>query len=123
MKPKKVIEFEQVVERGCGMDVHKEIVVATIQGKGIKTQTKSYKTFTSSLIKLKEWLLKNGITHIAMESTGVYWKPIFNVLGDSFELLLVNARHVKRVPGRKSDIQDCNWLQQLHSLGLLSASF
>jgi transposase len=123
MKPKKVIEFEQVVERGCGMDVHKEIVVATIQGKGIKTQTKSYKTFTSSLIKLKEWLLKNGITHIAMESTGVYWKPIFNVLGDSFELLLVNARHVKNVPGHKTDKKDSRWLAKLLLSGLLKGSF
>ena len=72
MKKKEVIEFEQVVDRGCGMDVHKELIVATIQSKFTKTQTKSFKTFTSSLIKLKEWLLKNKVTHVAMESTGIY---------------------------------------------------
>src|SRR5690606_8477996 len=67
---KELISFEQVVERGCGLDVHKETVVATIQGKGIKTITKSYSTFTGSLEKLRDWLKKHGITHIAMESTG-----------------------------------------------------
>jgi transposase len=71
MKSKDYVEFEQVVERGYGMDVHKETVVATIRGKGIKTATKSYSTFISSLKKLKEWLLRRGITHVAMESTGV----------------------------------------------------
>jgi transposase len=120
---KDLIQFEQVVERGCGMDVHKETVVVTIQGKGIKTQTKSYSTFTSSLIKLKEWLKKHGITHIAMESTGVYWKPVFNVLGDDFEILLVNARHVKNVPGNKTDKRDSRWLAKLLLSGLLRGSF
>lgn len=123
MKQKNVIEFEQVVERGCGMDVHKETVVVTIQGKGIKSVTKSYSTYTSSLIKLKEWLKKHGITHIAMESTGVYWKPIYNVLGDDFEILLVNARHVKNVPGRKTDKKDSRWLAKLLLSGLLRGSF
>ncbi|MFW5886898.1 MAG: IS110 family transposase [Bacteroidota bacterium] len=117
------IEFEQVVERGCGMDVHKEILVATIQGKGIKTVTKSYSTYTSSLIKLKRWLKKHGITHIAIESTGVYWKPVFNVLGEDFEILLVNARHVKNVPGHKTDKKDSRWLAKLLLSGLLKGSF
>jgi len=120
---KDLIQFEQVVERGCGMDVHKETVVVTIQGKGIKTQTKSYSTFTSSLIKLKKWLKKHGVTHIAMESTGVYWKPVFNVLGDDFEILLVNARHVKNVPGNKTDKRDSRWLAKLLLSGLLRGSF
>ena len=120
---KDLIKFEQVVERGCGMDVHKETVVVTIQGKGIKTQTKSYSTFTSSLIKLKEWLKKHGVSHIAMESTGVYWKPVFNVLGDDFEILLVNARHVKNVPGNKTDKRDSRWLAKLLLSGLLRGSF
>jgi len=123
MQKKDYVEFEQVVERGCGMDVHKETVVATIQGKGIKTITKSYSTYTSSLIKLKEWLKKHGITHIAMESTGIYWKPIFNVLGDDFEVLLVNARHVKNVPGHKTDKKDSRWLVKLLLSGLLKGSF
>ncbi len=75
---KDTVAFEQLVSRGCGLDVHKEIVVVTIQGKGIKTMTKSFHTYTSSLIKLRDWLKKHKITHIAMESTGVYWKPIYN---------------------------------------------
>lgn len=120
---KKVIEFEQVIECGCGMDVHKDLIVATIQGKGIKTQTKKFKAFTSSLIKLKEWLLENSVTHVAMESTGVYWKPIFNVLGDDFKILLVNARHVKNVPGHKTDKKDSCWLAKLLLSGLLKGSF
>lgn len=120
---KNYIHFEQVVQRGCGMDVHKEVIVVTIQGKGIKTITKSYSTFTSSLIKLKEWLNKHRITHIAMESTGVYWKPVFNVLGDDFQILLVNARHVKNVPGHKTDKKDSKWLAKLLLSGLLKGSF
>jgi len=123
MQKKDCIEFEQVVERGCGMDVHKETVVVTIRGKGIKSVTKSYSTFTSSLIKLKEWLKKHGITHIAMESTGIYWKPVFNVLGDDFVILLVNARHVKNVPGHKTDKKDSRWLVKLLLSGLLKGSF
>lgn len=123
MKKKDFIQFDQVVERGAGMDVHKEIIVVTIQGKGIKMQTKSFKTFTSSLIKLKEWLKKHDISHIAMESTGVYWKPVFNVLGDDFELLLVNARHVKNVPGHKTDKKDSRWLAKLLLSGLLRGSY
>jgi transposase len=123
MKNKDYVEFEQVVECGCGMDVHKETVVVTIRGKGIKTVTKSYSTFTSSLKKLKEWLKKHGITHIAMESTGVYWKPVFNVFGDDFEILLVNARHVKNVPGHKTDKRDSRWLAKLLLSGLLKGSF
>jgi len=123
MKKKDFIQFDQVVERGAGMDVHKEIIVVTIQGKGIKMQTKSFKTFTSSLIRLKEWLKKHDISHIAMESTGVYWKPVFNILGDDFELLLVNARHVKNVPGHKTDKKDSRWLAKLLLSGLLRGSY
>ena len=117
------IEFEQLIERGCGIDVHKETAVATINGKGIKEETKTYDTFTSSLIELKEWLIGNGITHIAMESTGVYWKPVFNILEDSFEILLVNARHLKNVPGRKTDKADSHWICKLLLSGLLRGSF
>lgn len=123
MKQKDVMEFEWVVERGCGMDVHKETVVVTIRGKGIKTVTKSYSTYTSSLIKLKEWLLKNGITHVAMESTGVYWKPVFNVLGDDFTILLINARHVKNIPEHNTYKRDSRWLAKLLLRGLLKGSF
>ena len=120
---KDTVAFEQVVSRGCGMDVHKEIVVVTIQGKGIKTMTKSFHTYTSSLIKLRDWLKKHKVTHVAMESTGVYWKPIYNVLGDAFEVLLVNARHVKNVPGHKTDRKDSKWLCKLLLGGLLKGSY
>ena len=117
------IEFEQLIERGCGIDVHKETAVATVGGKGIKVETKTYETFTSSLKEMKEWLMSIGITHIAMESTGVYWKPIFNILEDSFEILLVNARHLKNVPGRKTDKADSRWICKLLLSGLLKGSF
>ncbi len=117
------IEFEQVIERGCGIDVHKETAVATVKGKGIKEETKTYETFTGSLKEMKEWLMSIGITHIAMESTGVYWKPVFNILEDSFEILLVNARHLKNVPGRKTDKADSRWICKLLLSGLLKGSF
>jgi transposase len=120
---KEEVVFEQVIERGCGLDVHKETVVATIMGKGIKTQTRSFSTFTRSLKSLQNWLSEQGITHVAMESTGVYWKPVYNILGDHFTVLLVNARHVKNVPGKKTDQKDSQWLAKLLLAGLLKASF
>lgn len=120
---KEKVEFEQVIERGCGLDVHKETVTATIKGEGIKQETREFSTYTRSLISLRDWLLKNGITHVAMESTGVYWKPIFNILGEHFTIILVNARHVKNVPGRKTDQLDSQWLAKLLMAGLLKASF
>ena len=118
-----VIEFEQVVERGCGMDVHKETVVATVAGVGIKTETRTFSTFTNSLKELNQWLQSFGITHVAMESTGVYWKPVFNILEGDFEILLVNARHVKNIPGHKTDKKDSRWLTKLLLSGLLKGSF
>lgn len=120
---KEQINFEQIVERGCGLDVHKKIIVATIRGTGIKEQTKSFDGFTDSIEKLKEWLQKHNITHVAMESTGVYWKPIYNILEDGFEILLVNARHIKNVPGRKTDKKDSKWIAKLLLSGLLRGSF
>jgi transposase len=119
----KKVEFEQIIERGCGLDVHKENVVATIKGKGFVTQTRSFSTYTSSLISLRDWLLKHKITHVAIESTGVYWKPVYNILGDHLTVLLVNARHVKNVPGKKTDQKDSEWLAKLLLAGLLKGSF
>lgn len=98
-----VISFEQVISRGCGLDVHEKTVVATIDGEGLDLETQTFNTFTGSLHSLRDWLQKNGITHVTMESTGVYWKPVFNILEDGFEVMLVNARHLKNVPGRKTD--------------------
>ena len=117
------IEFEQVIERGCGIDVHKSVLVATIKGSGIKEETKSFGAFTDDIEQLKEWLLKNKITHIAMESTGVYWKSIFNLLEEDFEIILVNARHIKNVPGHKTDKKDSKWIAKLLLSGLLKGSF
>src|SRR5512139_913489 len=115
--------MEIIIERSCGLDVHKETVVACIMGTGIKKEIKTYTTMTNDLLRLKQWLQKNGITHVAMESTGVYWKPVFNILEDGFEVILVNARHVKNVPGRKTDVQDSEWLCKLLRSGLVKGSF
>jgi transposase len=117
------IEFEQVIDRGCGIDVHRDTVVVTIQGKDIATTTKTYSTFTCGLQELKVWLKENKITHVAMESTGVYWKPVVNILGEEFTILLVNARHIKNVPGHKTDKKDSKWLAKLLMAGLLKGSF
>src|SRR5512136_728774 len=115
--------MEIIIERGCGLDVHKGTVVACIMGTGIKKEVKTYTTMTHDLLRLKKWLQESKITHVAMESTGVYWKPVFNILEDSFEVILVNARHVKNVPGRKTDVQDSEWLCKLLRNGLVKGSF
>jgi transposase len=112
-----------IVERGAGLDVHKETVVVCIMGAEIKKEIRTYRTVTNDLLRLKDWLKENRITHIAMESTGVYWKPIFNILEDAFEVMLVNARHVKNVPGRKTDVKDSEWLCKLLRSGLVRGSF
>jgi transposase len=112
-----------IVDKGCGVDVHKGTVVACIMGTGIKKEIKTYTTMTNDLLRLKRWLQEAGITHVAMESTGVYWKPVFNILEDSCEVILVNARHVKNVPGRKTDVQDSEWLCKLLRNGLVKGSF
>ena len=118
------VPFEQVILRGCGIDVHKDVVVATISGESLKTETRSYKTFSSSLTELKEWLLSNGITHVAMESTGVYWKPVYKVLEcPGMKVWIVNARHIKYVPGHKTDKQDSAWICKLLLAGLLKPSY
>ena len=117
------VQFEQVIERGCGIDVHKDTVVVTIQGKGIEITTRVYSTFTANLEELKAWLKEEKITHVAIESTGVYWKPVINILGEHFTVLLVNARHVKNIPGHKTDKKDSKWLAKLLLAGLLKGSF
>lgn len=118
-----VVTFDQIVERGCGMDVHKDTVVATVSGSEIKPETRTYATFTNDLCELRDWLKSLKVTHVAMESTGIYWKPVFNILEEDFEILLVNARHVKNVPGHKTDKKDSKWIAKLLLSGLLKASF
>ena len=119
----KTIAFEQVIERGCGTDVHKKVLVATIRGSDLKERTKSFDCFTENIESLSDWLKTHKVTHVAMESTGVYWKPIFNILEEDFEVILVNARHIKNVPGRKTDKADSKWITKLLLSGLLKGSF
>jgi len=115
--------MDVIIDKGCGLDVHKETVVACVMGSGIKKEIRTFSTMTGDLFRLKGWLSEKGITHVAMESTGPYWKPVFNVLEDSFEVILANARHIKNVPGRKTDVKDSEWICKLLRSGLLAASF
>lgn len=117
------IEFPQLIERGCGLDVHRDTVVATVSGKDLPEQTITFATHTPDLEKLICWLQNQGVTHVAMESTGVYWKPVYYVLEGYFELLVVNARHIKNVPGHKTDKKDSEWIAKLLLSGLLKPSF
>jgi transposase len=111
----------------CGLDVHKDTVVACVRRPGAEggraKEVRTYGTTTAALLALAAWLTEAGCTHVAMESTGVYWRPVYQLLEGAFELLLVNALHVKRVPGRKTDVQDCEWLAELLEHGLLRGSF
>ncbi len=115
--------MEALYERGCGLDVHKKTVVACVltpHGKEIRT----FATMTTDLLLLADWLVQRGVTHVAMESTGVYWKPLYNLLEElDLELLLVNPRHMKAVPGRKTDMKDAEWIADLLRHGLLQGSF
>jgi len=117
------IRFTQVVKVGCGIDVHKDIIVATIRKSNDEYETREFEAYTSSLTCLRDWCKTEEVSHVAMESTGVYWKPVFNILEESFEILLVNARHVKNVPGHKTDKKDSAWLSKLLLSGLLKGSF
>ncbi len=119
--------MDVLYERCCGIDVHKQTAVACVVVPGAPgPPTKEVRTFgttTEELLSLGDWLAECGVTHVAMESTGVYWKPLWNLLEDRFTLLLANAQHVKQVPGRKTDVRDCEWLADLLRHGLLRASF
>src|SRR5215204_3273491 len=106
----------------CGLDVHARTVVACLIKHGRK-QTRTFSTMTDELLRLSDWLVAEGCAHAAIESTGVYWKPVFNILEGVVEVVLVNAYHVKAVPGRKTDVRDCEWLADLLRHGLLRASF
>lgn len=113
-------------ERVCGLDVHRDSVSACVRvpGKGKRAEIQqTFGTKTADLLALRDWLKEYGITHVAMEATGVLWKPVYYVLEAEFTLLLVNAAHVKNVPGRKTDVKDAQWLAQLLEAGLLRGSF
>jgi transposase len=117
----------EVIYRRCsGLDVHKESISACVllmEEIGSRKQIRRFGTMTRDLLELSQWLRQMGVTHVAMESTGVYWKPVWNLLEGQFELLLVNAQHIKQVPGRKTDIRDCEWIADLFQHGLLRGSY
>jgi transposase len=119
--------MRRVLERCTALDVHKKqlTVCARIpdQSGGLQELTVQFSTMAADLLALGDWLKELGVTHVAMEATGVYWKPVYYTLEEDFELLLVNAQHVKNVPGRKTDTTDAQWLCQLLECGLLRASF
>ncbi|MFC1961159.1 IS110 family transposase, partial [Chloroflexota bacterium] len=111
-----------VYERCAGLDVHKKTVVGCVitpDGHDLRT----FKTMSGDLLQLADWLGQHGVTHVAMESTGVYWKPVFNILEGAFEVMVVNAKHIKFVPGRKTDVKDAQWIAELLQHGLLKGSF
>src|SRR2546426_3076631 len=119
--------MERILERCCALDVHKNQVTACVHvpdREGNRSELRAeFGTMTAELLALRDWLQGLGVTHVAMEATGVYWKPVYYVLEDDFELMLVNAQHVKNVPGRKPDVKDAQWLCQLLEHGLVRASF
>jgi transposase len=119
--------MERQIERGCGLDVHRDTVAACVRVPGPNGRrhqdVRTFGTTGAELLALRDWLQAHAVTHVAMESTGVYWKPVYYVLEDAFTCLLVNAAHMKRVPGRKTDVQDCIWIAELLEHGLLRDSF
>jgi transposase len=119
--------MDVLYERCCGLDVHKKLVVACVTitppvGEAERT-VQSFGTMTEDLLKLADWLEACGVSHVAMESTGVFWQLIWNLLEERFTLVLVNAQHVHQVPGHKTDVRDCEWLAELLRHGLLRGSF
>jgi transposase len=115
-----------VIERCCGLDVHQASVVACIliqEGRTVRKEIRTFKTMTCDLEALRDWLTAQGVTHVAMESTGVYWKPVHAILYGFFELIVANAHHIRHVPGRKTDVKDAEWIAELVRHGLLTASF
>jgi transposase len=119
--------MDVIVERPAALDVHKAQVTACVrrpgEGRERRSEVREFSTMVGGLLVLRDWLKAHGVTQVAMEATSVYWKPVWAVLEDDFELLLVNARHVKNLPGRKTDVKDAEWLCQLLEAGLLRASF
>lgn len=119
--------MDVVYRCSAGLDVHKETIAVCVlryeqEGKR-SVEIRTFGTMTRELLGMSDWLAQEGVTHVAMESTGVFWKPVFNILEGRFEVLLVNARHIKQVPGRKTDVKDCQWIAELLAHGLLRGSF
>src|SRR5438477_8310428 len=119
--------MQVLYSRCCGLDVHQKTVVACVMitqpnGK-VDKSIRTFATTTAALLDLADWLASLQVSHVAMESTGVFWRPIYNVLEDQFELILANAHEIKALPGRKTDVRDCEWIADLLRHGLLQASF
>ncbi len=116
-----------IYERVAGLDVHKKVIVACIRvllpNGDSQMEKRNFGAMTADLLALSDWLLAHEISHVAMESTGEYWKPVFNILENNFEVLIVNAQHISKVPGRKTDQSDAEWIAELMQYGLLKASF
>jgi transposase len=116
-----------IYARVAGLDVHKKVIVACIQimltDGSWQVEKRNFGTMTADLLMLSDWLLSHEISHVAMESTGEYWKPVFNILENNFEVIIVNAQHISKVPGRKTDQSDAEWIAELMQYGLLKASF
>jgi transposase len=119
--------MDVIYSRCCGLDIHKKTVVACLisgaQGQQPQKEVRTFRTMTAELLLLADWLQAAGCTHVAMESTGVYWRPVYNLLEGLFTLLVVNAQHIKAVPGRKTDVKDADWIAELLRHGLLRGSF
>jgi transposase len=118
--------MEVLHPRCCGIDVHKETLVVCLrlhECRRVQKQVQTFQTTTVEILRLLTWLTEHGCTHVAMESTGVYWQPVFNLLEGSVTVVLANAQHIKAVPGRKTDVRDCEWLAELLAHGLIRASF
>jgi len=119
--------MQPILKSCCGLDVHKSMVMACIAHGPLDNppifEIRKFSTMTNDLRSLSEWMKEYGVTAVAMESTGIYWKPIFNILEDDFDIVLANAQHIKNVPGRKTDVKDCQWIAHLFRNGLISGSF
>lgn len=119
--------METIVERCCGLDVHKSIIVACVligePGKRARKQVRQFRALSAELAKLRAWLSEEGVTHVAMEATGVYWVPVYAALEGAFDITVGNAMHIKNVPGRKTDVKDSEWLADLMRHGLIRKSY
>jgi transposase len=119
--------MQPIITSCCGIDVHKKMIKACIAkgplDKPPKFEIRTFSTMTSDLLRLKDWLRRNEVEKVAMESTGVYWKPLFNILEDEFPIVLANPQHLKKISGKKSDVIDCEWIATLLRCGLVPGSF
>ena len=119
--------MEVIIERCCGLDVHQETVVACVligaPGERPRKEIRTFRTMTRDLEALRDWLQELGVTQVGMESTGVYWRPVYAVLEGRFDLIVGNARHIRNVPGRKTDVKDAEWIADLVRHGLIAKSF